>query len=70
MRPLTAFVGISFWNTIELSRLNEDGNKNGSKSPWLFPVVLLLFITIALWNRADHYTFIVWFLSIFFFFLA
>jgi len=28
------------------------------------------FFMVALWNRADHYIFALWFLSIFFFFLA
>jgi len=29
---------------------------------------MYLFIMVALWNRADHYIFILWFLLSFFFF--
>jgi len=28
--------------------------------------IFVLFLMVALWNRTDHYTFILWFLSIFF----
>jgi len=29
------------------------------------PVVTSFFLMVALWNRADHYIFILWFLSIY-----
>jgi len=35
-----------------------------------YPTITIALIMVALWNRADHYIFALWFLLSFFFFLA
>jgi len=51
----------------------EDKTKNArddilKKVQEIVSTNMVVFVMVAIWNRADHYIFALWFLSIFFFF--